>query len=393
MDKTLELAKFTDQPFRLLPGEKVTVWAGYREILDRLLEIVESPRADRVGLYEFAILHGVLGAGKSHALRYLRHLIRERRKDEFRSIVVYVERLKVAANTDFMALYQAIMRLLKEDLAQIGEVVDEIADKQVEEAWDTASDDLKKHMKKQDFQQRELPVIYSKLSPTYPALPRLLSGVRQGDEVATAILAGGKPKGANPARYGLDSFIETEYEALRCLAALINLCTRIDGNTRESPLFKCFYLFIDEVEALADFPTRNIQSINYGIRDLVNACPEHFCLLLGASAEAAELDAWLEDYVMTRLSRDPIEIPELDPDQAVQFLKEVMQQYRQSDAKVSETHPFEEDAVREIALQTTQRTPRNLFRACQTVLRKVVLSGRLEANGIIGVTDVQEFLV
>jgi len=392
MDKTLELAKFTDQPFRLLPGEKVTIWAGYHEIREQLLEIVKSPRVDRVGLYEFAIIHGALGTGKSHALRFLKYLINEERGEEFNSIVCYVERLRVEANTDFLALYRAIMRLLKDDMKKVGEVVEKIADKQVDEAWEAASADVTKLMKRQDFRDRTLPTIYSRLSPTYPALPRLLSAAYQGDEVATTILLGGKPKTAI-SKYGLDNLIDTEYEALRCLAAFINLCTKTDNDATYLPLFKCFYLFIDEVERLRDFPTRNVQSINQGIRDLVGACPEHFCLLLGASEEAAGIEAYIEDDVMTRLSRELMEIPELDVEQAVNFIKEVMQQYRQPDAKVPETHPFTDDALREIALQVTQRTPRNLFRACQTVLRKAVLTGSLETKGVIDVADVQEFMV
>ena len=392
MDKTLELAKFTDQPFRLLPGEKVTIWAGYHEIREQLSEIIESPRVDRVGLYEFAIIHGALGTGKSHALRYLKYLINEERGEEFNSIVCYVERLRVEANTDFIALYRAIMRLLKDDLKKVGEVVENIVDKQVDEAWEAASADVTKLMKRQDFRARTLPAIYSSLSPTYPALPCLLSAAYQGDEGATTVLLGGKPKTAI-SKYGLDNPIDTEYEALRCLAAFINLCTKTDNDATHLPLFKCFYLFIDEIERLKDFPTRNVQSINQGIRDLVNACPEHFCLLLGASAEAAEVEAYIEDDVMTRLSRELIEIPELDVEQAVNFIKEVMQQYRQPDAKVPETHPFAEDALREIALQVTQRTPRNLFRDCQTVLRKAVLIGSLETKGVIDIADVQEFMV
>jgi len=392
MDKTLELAKFTDQPFRLLPGEKVTIWAGYHKIREQLLEIVESPRIDRVGMYEFVIIHGALGTGKSHALRYLKYLINEERVEEFNSIVCYVERLRVEANTDFLALYRAIMRLLKDDMKRVGEVVEKIADKQVDEAWEAASADVTKLMKRQDFRDRTLPTIYSRLSPTYPALPRLLSAAYQGDEVATTILLGGKPKTAI-SKYGLDNLIDTEYEALRCLAAFINLCTKTANDAAYLPLFKCFYLFIDEIERLKDFPTRNVQSINQGIRDLVNACPEHFCLLLGASAQAAEVEAYIEDDVMTRLSRELMEIPELDVEQAVNFIKEVMQQYRQPDAKVPETHPFAEDALREIALQATERTPRSLFRDCQTVLRKAVLTGSLETKGVIDVADVQEFMV
>lgn len=392
-DKTLELAKFTDQPFKLLPSEKVTAWAGYHEIRQNLLEIIESPRADRVGLYEFAIIHGELGAGKSHALRYLRYLITDKQKDEFKSIVCYVERLRVEANTDFLALYRAIMRLIKDDLKKVGEIICQISIKEVDKAWEAASADVKKLMKKDTFRDKTLPTVYSKLSPSYPALPCLLTAIYEGDELASAILLGSKAKITEVHKYGLDNCIDTEYEALRCLSGLVNLCTKTDKEVPDLPVFKCFYLFIDEVEKLRDFPTKNVQSINQGIRDLVNGCPEHFCLLLGASSPAEEVEAYMEDDVMTRLSRELIEIPELDVDQAVNFIKEVIQQYRQLDANVPAAYPFTEDALKEIALQSTRRTPRNLFRGCQTVLRKAILVGSLGKKGIIDSDEVHEFLV
>ena len=391
MDKTLELAKFVDHPFRLLPGEKVTIWAGYKDIQEALLEMVEAPRSDQIGLYEFVILHGYLGTGKSHALRYLKYLIAEQRKDEFNSIAVYLERLKVAGSTDFLALYRSIMRLLKEDLVQVAGQVDRVAEAQIADAWEALPQETKNLLKVQDFADQQLPAIHAAMSPSFPALPCLLSAVRDGDITAEAVLAGGKPRGVNPAKYRLDAFIENEYEALRCLAAFINLCTRPIGGD-SNPIYKCFYLFIDEVETLRDFPVRNVQSINQGFRDLINACPEHFYLMLGASADAAELEAWIADDVMTRLSRPPIEIPQLEVEQAVGFLMDVMHQFRIPGSNVSEYHPFDEDALTEIISQTTERVPRNLFRNCQTVLRKAVLSGRLETQGSITMHDVQDFL-
>ena len=297
MDKTLELAQFVDQPFRLLPGEKVTVWAGYKDIQEALLEVVEAPRSDRIGLYEFVILHGFLGTGKSHALRYLKFLITEQRRAEFDSIVVHLERLKVAGSTDFMALYRSIMRVLKEDIARVAMEVDRVAKADIENKWNALPEETRNLIKREDFSTQQLPAIHADMSPSFSALPRLLAAVHEGDANAEVVLAGGKPKGVNPTKYGLDGFIENEYEALRCLAAFINLCTRPIGGDNGNAIAKCFYLFIDEVETLRDFPIRNVQSINQGLRDLINACPENFYLMLGASADAAELEAWVADDV------------------------------------------------------------------------------------------------
>lgn len=391
VDKTLELGKFTTQPFRLVPSEKVTIWAGYKEIIGQLLELIESPRVDRVGLYEFAIIHGMLGAGKSHALRYLKNYIEDAHKEEYRSLVIYVERLLVDANTNFIAIYRAIMRLLKEHLLLISEKVHNKVEEQVENSWSKASADVKKRIREKDFYEQELPSIYSQLAPSYPSLPCLLNCIYEGDDNAASILMGEKPK-VSVNRYGLDHFIDTEYDAIRCLSALINICSG-SALANGSPLFKCFYLFIDEVEMIKDLPTKNALSINQGLRDLVNGCPERFCMLLGASADPAEIEAYYEDALITRLSRQLIEIPALEVDQAIDFIKDVMQKNRQPGAKVSPEHPFTEDALREIALKTTDRTSRNLFRSCQTVLQKSILSGCLESKGVIEVDDVEKYMV
>lgn len=146
-DKTLELAKFREYPFRLVPGEKVTVWAGYEEIRQRLFEAIESCRNDRIGLYQFAVLLGELGAGKSHALRYLRYKITEERKDEFRSLVVYLERLKVAPKTDFLAIYKTIIEILADELKGIGEMIRVRVEQRTSEEWISLPLDQKRYMR------------------------------------------------------------------------------------------------------------------------------------------------------------------------------------------------------------------------------------------------------
>ena len=222
MDKILELGKFTNHPFRLLPGEKVTIWAGYADIINQLLEIIESPRADKVGLYEFAIIHGSLGTGKSHALRYLKNYIEETKKDEFQSIVLYVDRLRVEATTDFTAIYRAIMRLLKDKVTLVSEKVYQFVEEQVEQSYSNASDEVKKRIKAQNFHDQELPSLFKKITPSYPAIPCLLYCINEGDTNAMSILIGEKPK-VSPTKYGLDYFIDTEYDAIRSLSSFINL--------------------------------------------------------------------------------------------------------------------------------------------------------------------------
>ncbi len=65
-------------PFPIAPESSVVNWAGDQEIRDELVDIVKGVRASDIGVSEFVVLHGEFGAGKSHALRYLRTKICEK---------------------------------------------------------------------------------------------------------------------------------------------------------------------------------------------------------------------------------------------------------------------------------------------------------------------------
>lgn len=390
-DKTLELAKFSEYPFRLVPGERVTVWAGYEEVRRKLFEAVESCRTDSVGLYQFVVLHGEYGTGKSHALRHLRYKIMEDRKDEFRSLVIYLERLKVAPKTDFLAIYKTIIETLADELKGIGEMIRVRVEQRTSEEWTSLPLDQKRYMREHDFRNNRRNEIYSQLSPRFPPFPALLARLLDEKSHAMSILLGNKHRQEELRLFNLNSSIDTDYDALRCLGELINLCTRKIDLFPETPIYKCFYLFIDEVEQITDFKTEEVLSINWGMRDLVDACPENFCLLLGITGDAATVEAVFEESVLRRFSQAPIAIEAMDEEQSVDFIKEVIKNYR-SDTEVSECHPFTEEALKEIVSQTTYKTPRELFRNCHIVLRKAVLSGRLESKGTIDIDDVKEFL-
>ena len=116
IDNSTDMGRFHTYPYRLLPSERIHVWAGYQQVRTRLMKLIESARTDRIGLYQLAALHGELGTGKSHAMRYLLNLILDQQKDDYQSIATYLPRLAVAARTDFLALYRALLRQMKSQL-------------------------------------------------------------------------------------------------------------------------------------------------------------------------------------------------------------------------------------------------------------------------------------
>ena len=386
MNDSLTLAKLRKNPFTLVPSGTVRVWAGYSELRETLLDIVESCRSDKVGLSEFTILHGDIGAGKSHALRYFRHWITEERGAEFVAPVLYLESLKLAAKMDFVEIYRRAIGLLLDHIKETAEWLDLVIDNSISEADRKREAEFKK--KKDE--------LYSDptVTPEFPALAGLLRGIGNNDRDAIDILCGSTRKNLPLGEYHMTSVIDNDFDAIKCLGAYVNLCTRGAPALSEGEILgrnKAFYFFLDEIEMLQDFKPQEVLSINQGIRDLVNACPENCCFLFGMTGDTRLIFAIFDKFVMRRMSREPVEIPPLDVDQAVRFLKDVLHSYR-SDESVPHEYPFREAALRRIAQETTEKTAAGLFRCCRRILERSVLTGRLEPNGWIEEEDVEELL-
>jgi hypothetical protein len=386
MTKMLELAKLTKNPFTLVPEEKVTVWAGYKELRQQLLDIVESCRSDRVGLSEFGVLHGDIGTGKSHALRYLKNWIGNESKEDFQSPLVYLESLKLAPKVDFLVLYKRIIEELLDHIRETAEWLDMVVEDSLPRAASLRLEEQKK-LKEKKYHDKNITPIFSPLS-------LLLKGVKENDDHAFKILMGSNEKSLRLQDFDMSSPIDNEFSATRCLGAYVNLCTRGTKALKEGGMIgrnKAFYFFLDEIELLGDFKPAEVLSINQGVRDLLNACPENTCLLFGMTGEVREIFALFDKHVMRRLTHEPIEISPMDNDQSIIFLKEVLKNCR-SDPKDPDEYPFREDALWKIAEETVDKTAAGLFRSCRRVLERTVLDNRLKPGGWIEKRDVEDFM-
>jgi len=387
MADTLELAKLASNPFTLVPGRRVTVWAGYKELLQQLLDVVKSCRSDQVGLSEFVVLHGDYGAGKSHALRYLEYWITEKKRDEFNAAVVYLETPKVAPTMNFVAIYRKIIENLMSHIRETAEWLDMVIEDTVRKEKPSARRDELDTAINEKYRDPNI-------TPSFPPLALLLKGIKENKADAIPLLSGAAPRSARLDTYGLIRPIDTEYDAVKSLGAYVNLCSRGTSALSEGGMLarnKAFYFFLDEIETILDFKPAEALSINQGLRDLINACPENCCFLLGMSGDARQVFAIFTTPVMRRMSRNPVDIEPLEVEQAVTFLKEVLKGYR-SDPRDPDEYPFREDALRKIAEETQNKTAAELFRSCRRVLEKAVLANRLKPGGWIEVADVEEFL-
>jgi hypothetical protein len=385
MPNSTEIAKLRKNPFTLVADANTDVWADYEKVRSSLLDVITSCRTDQVGLSEFVILHGEIGTGKSHALRYLQNYITIKKAAEFQAACVYLESTKLAKKTDFLAIYRRVVEGLRDHVFDTASKLDSAFEEKAKTSGLTKSADI------QIEKDKLWKASAAKLSPQFPSLILLLRGLIDNGH-AFAILCGNKANDLED--YQLTGPIDSEYDASRCLSAYVNLVTNPDRTVLPENLFpanRAFYLFIDEVESLQDFKPADVLSINQGVRDLINGCPQAFCLIFGVSGDPRILFAIFDKFVVRRFSRDPIEIQALDEQESVRFLKEVLRNYR-SDPKDPAEYPFREAALLRIAEKTPDKTAAFLFRSARRVLEKSVLNGKLQPGGWIDVADVEAFL-
>jgi hypothetical protein len=385
MSTSTEIARLKKNPFTLVPEANVDVWADYENVRQALLDVVTSCRTDQVGLSEFVVLHGEIGTGKSHALRYFHHYITVTHVDEFRSPCVYLESTKLAKKTDFLVIYRRVMEALRNHVSDTAARIDAALEEKAEASGVSRPQDIlnaKEALWRNSAQT---------LAPQFPSLIPLLRGTIDNPH-AFSVLCGTESKGLED--FQLTGPIDSEYDATKCLSAYVNLVTNPSREVLPERLFpanKAFYLFIDEVELLQDFKQDLVLSINQGVRDLINGCPQAFCLVFGVSGDPRVLFAIFDKFVVRRFSRDPIEIQALDEQESVRFLKEVLKNYR-SDPSDPDEYPFREAALLRIADKTQDKTAAFLFRSVRRVLERAVLTGKLQPNGWIEVADVDAFL-
>jgi hypothetical protein len=165
-----------------------------------------------------------------------------------------------------------------------------------------------------------------------------------------------------------------DYQAMVSLTTLVNLFVyEIDVPQGGSRFKNAAYLFIDELDLLATCTAKEAREVNDLIRHIYDNCPNCFCLVLGFTATAAELNVLFADYVLSRVSRQ-IKMDFLGIDDAKTFVRDILENNRLVSTKGKKGYfPFTEDAIEAIVSQIVSITPRKVVYAMQQVLEEVRL--------------------
>ena len=363
----LEKYGFTEMPFPLTPDAVVHHWAGRESIKQEVTDIVESARSSDTGLSEFVALHGSYGAGKSHALRYLKSHIDEH-SESFRSKAIYLPSVRVTDKISFLTLYREIIRLLGdsyiiEKAKEVDTVLKNIGDK-IPNALQ-----LSREGKLTD---ETLKMFEPEIVPMF----RLLLEISNGNTDALSFLHG---QGNSPKILGFNSPINSDFEAVNCLGAFFRCLAESKENQNEVGITEANYLFLDEIEVTVEASIKESNPFFHALLQLVNKLPYNFCLIYSFTGDTALLEAIVPEALIQRHTRDYIELPELEEGEAKQFLQKQFDAYRPEGYENSNPfHPFTEEVVESVLARTIPLTPRNLFRELRKLFERATKREHLQ---------------
>ena len=374
----LSAAGFNAMPFRIVPPTDMdsVQWAGDRTTIDAFHEAARAPRADFLGTSELVVLFGEFGSGKTNALKWLTKQMRSEGQ-----LVAYLVRPSVADKP----MWHDIVRSLFTYSFKREDVIDRLgplrtfvlvesgrlAREELGAKADGDPDALRKS--ERDWRRK----VATQVVPDHPgfvdfvvdlcAPDRSLSGRNWSYLSDEPSKSDGK---AIADSYGLPAEgLGSDWSASVLLSSLILALTYQTPNGIGSDVV-C--IFMDEVEGFYELPTGSRLSILQGIRELFNACTEHLCIALAATAsDASEMWGILDTSLMHRLSRQPIQFAHLEPEAAKAFMLEMMALYRSADYSGSAEWPFSDDGLDAFIQACPQPlTPRKLLVSAQRLCFK-----------------------
>ena len=377
----LEMFKLKQDPFPIVPDGPVHNWAGREELREELVDLIKGVRARDIGVTEFAALYGEYGAGKSHALRYLKTLIDE--DEDFCSLAIYLERPRVSAKLNFFELYKYVIRNLGRDKVKKYCL-------EIKQMTDLSSDELMQSAGVENVTDNS-----SFVEQAINGLPMqdraIVKLLREGAEDASGVfdfLVGDKP--FNNEDYS--GKVDSDFMAAKVLSDLFRVLTsELRPGKR---IFESVYLFLDEAEVLFDAKSTESEMVFSGLRELINGLPYRFGLLISFSAPAALIEAVISQHLLKRMTMPYIEVPMLDDDHAKEFLQAQLDNFRVDGSDLEGSFvPFEEEAIDFIIGNTTEVTPRNLFIQCKRVLERSIRRFHLKADDTISKEMAEQILI
>jgi hypothetical protein len=184
-----------------------------------------------------------------------------------------------------------------------------------------------------------------------------------------------------------------DYKAVSLFTGLIKLFVlplEIQGKIRRHK--NGAYLFIDELNILADASAKEGRQINEMIRTIYDECSSSFCFILAFTASVAAVGNLFDEWVIDRVSRQ-IVMQTLPQNEAMEFITGILDTQR-ADPDLSKGRtgyfPFDMDAVKDIVSEMSSITPRRLMKAMERVIEACRRAGADPTSGRISSQFLQD---
>lgn len=359
-------ANLKDNPFRSNPNfaadPRARIWVGYEKQRKQLSKYLKRSLADQVGNANFLMLFGTWGTGKSHALLWAQNQILHDEKDEYDAVCYFIPTLKKDKGklTFAGAFLDDILSKssLLADIQTFHNFLDEcISARRIAKGYG------------HDVQREK--IVEELIAPIELSnFAKEIYRCQEPEEFQDLL----SPKGL------------TDYQAMIIFTRIVNLFVYEMNITDDNqPRFKKgAYLFIDELDDLERAPVKEAREVNDILRHIYDNCPNCFCMVIALTAEISTLPVLFFDYILSRIQRQ-IELFVLDKDDAVNFVKEILENNRADPSGEGGFFPFEEAAIEMIASQRTEITPRKIVTMMQQIVEEVRLAGHDPSDGPISV--------
>ena len=353
---------FKEHPFPLLPGSRVTNWAGMQDVRLKLQDVAKSILRSDSGLSEFVILHGTYGSGKTHALKYMTTIINEIEEDTYRAKAIYVPKIKLGSKVSFQEIYKHVMQTLGEDfLKNLANNIRSSVDQAVIDRGSTGGSNGIANVTAE---------VLEELPHGMQSMVKLLMEIQSNANNILQFLMRGNH---NPtiSKSGYTQPISNDYMAIQILSDLFSTMTQPIGS--REPSYDGVHLFIDEVEDILEAKSAEQLDFWASLRELVNRLPENFALLLSFSADAALLEVMMPMGIMERTTRPNIELQALEIDEAKDFIAKQLADFRPDEYDPPQPyHPFTEEAIDYLLEQIVVLVPRRIFRGLRQIFDRSI---------------------
>lgn len=198
-------------------------------------------------------------------------------------------------------------------------------------------------------------------------------------------------------RLGLSRGIDNSQDRFRILGGVLQCLIGL-APVEEIGQHSRVLLWIDEMEDLIYFTSRQYRPFTQGLRDLIDRLPSYFTLLMNFTLPAPEAfeDATivLGQALMDRVTHQ-IYFQEPNEEEAYKYVVELLDAFRiqaPQDFGLPPTYPFSEETLKEIIAMLPERTPRGINKRCSEIITNALMKSVISAagKGIISMDFVAE---